>query len=476
MCSIYREQMRASILFFIVGVILVIFAAAGGYFLGTHPKSGGSVYMGAIANAFEDTFQSAAKNTEVEIPLDVATTPPAVASDTEKNVPLPLPRKTAPAVTAKKPAKKISPVKPKKTAPVSSEATSSPTSTPPQNKKSPERWCDWKTFGVPSGDVLVNEIAWMGSEDDANAEWMELKNVSGRDVDLSGFELFSRDKKITIALQPTILHPGEFYLLERDSDDAAPDAPADQIYSGALSNSGVWLKLFAPDCRFVDEVDAPNKWPAGSASAKKTMERKVGVSGWQTSDAAGGTPREQNFIPPAPLHSGGGASSAATSTEATIDTDESAPAPSAKVVIAKVQITGSATDDDRIALYNPNADSVDVTGWKIRKRTKSGSESSIKVLSGEIPPSGYFVWANSKHPDGADATSTQTLSADNSAALLDPDDTVMDAVAWGSGHTNPFVEGSTYPANPAAGQFLSRKFSGDAIVDTGNNAEDFIVQ
>jgi hypothetical protein len=167
--------------------------------------------------------------------------------------------------------------------------------------------------------------------------------------------------------------------------------------------------------------------------------------------------------------------SAGSSTTVT-DGEEGESAPRANILIAKVQITGSVTDDDRITLYNPTPDSVDITGWKMRKRTKSGSESSLKVLAGEIPGLGFYVWANSKHPEGADATSTQTLSNDNSLGLLDPDDASVDAVAWGSGHTNPYVEGTAYPANPVAGQVLSRKFLGDAIVDSGNNAEDWEIK
>jgi hypothetical protein len=72
----------------------------------------------------------------------------------------------------------------------------------------------------------------------------------------------------------------------------------------------------------------------------------------------------------------------------------------------------------------------------------------------------------------ADATSTETLAADNSTALFDASGTIVDAVAWGEG-ADQYVEGAPYPANPDTNQVLKRKFADGGIVDTDNNADDF---
>src|SRR5262249_7176780 len=42
------------------------------------------------------------------------------------------------------------------------------------------------SVGVPSKKIIVNEVAWMGSSS-ANDEWIELKNISPADVELSGW-------------------------------------------------------------------------------------------------------------------------------------------------------------------------------------------------------------------------------------------------------------------------------------------------
>jgi hypothetical protein len=51
----------------------------------------------------------------------------------------------------------------------------------------------------------------------------------------------------------------------------------------------------------------------------------------------------------------------------------------------------------------------------------------------------------------------------------------MDALAWGTG-TGQYGEGPPYPDDPTAGQVLVRKMAGGVPADTGNNADDFVLQ
>ncbi len=154
------------------------------------------------------------------------------------------------------------------------------------------------------------------------------------------------------------------------------------------------------------------------------------------------------------------------------------------VVISRVQITGAvahATQNDSIQFCNNSETlSADISGWKLRKRTKSGSEDSVKVVpSGTtLTPLGCLMWANSADnfavSVGAGLASTATISSDASVALIDTNGTVQDAVAWGSGHSNPFIEGNSFSQNPEiAGQFLKRKVLGVSFQDTNDNSADF---
>ncbi len=154
-------------------------------------------------------------------------------------------------------------------------------------------------------------------------------------------------------------------------------------------------------------------------------------------------------------------------------------------MIYEVQTTGGsgATDEDVIKLYNPNSNSFAIGGWKLRKRTQSGSESSIKEFDSNalIPAAGFYIWANSKNDFAslirANSSSTQTLADNNSAALLDVSGAVIDAVAWGSGHINPFAEGPPpYPVNPATQQVLRRILVDNVPQDTDSNQNDFEIK
>ena len=91
-------------------------------------------------------------------------------------------------------------------------------------------------------DVVINEIAWAGTQANANAEWIELYNSTSADIDLSGWTLTATDGTPNIALSGTI-SAGAYFLLERSADTAISDIPADLIYTGALANTGETLQL-----------------------------------------------------------------------------------------------------------------------------------------------------------------------------------------------------------------------------------------
>jgi len=178
--------------------------------------------------------------------------------------------------------------------------------------------------------------------------------------------------------------------------------------------------------------------------------------------------------PPLPLVPGGG-----------LDANNLVPyaetASTLPILISEVQITAGSgkASNDFVKLYNPHEVAVNVSGWKLRKRTQSGSESSIRVFpdGSEAPPRGIFTWANSE--DGfaekvnAQTSSTQTLTASSSIALFDKEGSQIDALAWGTGHSNPFGEGAPYPESPGASQILHRKTTSGGLQDTNANAADF---
>ena len=153
-------------------------------------------------------------------------------------------------------------------------------------------------------DVVINEIAWMGTTVSANDEWLELYNNTNHDIDLTGWVLKSTDGTPLIDITETditrIVPANNYYLLERTSDDTVLDIPADSIYAGALGNTGEHLQLYDNANNLIDEIDNSGGWFVGDNDSKQTME-KINPSGngndinnWVTSLAALGTPKAQN--------------------------------------------------------------------------------------------------------------------------------------------------------------------------------------
>jgi signal peptidase I len=190
-------------------------------------------------------------------------------------------------------------------------------------------------------------------------------------------------------------------------------------------------------------------------------------------------------------------SDTAQSTNNTFVAGQFGPPVADHIVISEVQIHGANANQDFVELYNPMSSSVGLSGWKLRKRTSNGTESSLVVIGNgkSIPSHGFFLWANDQGgystSVGADESNSNNISENNSVALLTPTDVLVDQVAWGNG-TNQFVEGTAYPNSPATSQSIERKayststqasmitggsdeFKGDGF-DSNNNSTDFILR
>ncbi len=117
------------------------------------------------------------------------------------------------------------------------------------------------TLGSTPPDVVINEVAWMGTAADSNHEWIELYNNTGQDINLDGWQLIAADGTPSFSLSG-IITAGGFFLLERNTDDAVKNISAGQIYPNqALANTGEQLGLYRTDTVEVDVVVYGNADP-----------------------------------------------------------------------------------------------------------------------------------------------------------------------------------------------------------------------
>jgi hypothetical protein len=327
-------------------------------------------------------------------------------------------------------------------------------------------YCNFSLTERATSLVRINELAWMGSTASANDEWIEILNNTASAVSLSAWQIVSSDGKFRIALNTGEKIPAHgFYLLERTDDNSVPSITADKIYSGALANGGAWLKLFNEKCEVVDEVNGQSGFVAlgGDVSQKKTLERNADGFGWHTSAAPDGTPKKENSSATVVISVPQADTVIVTASTSTADTTPLAPAstplptstpaestptssvpttpaPSEIFINEVVAGTDGKSDNEFLELYNPSAEPVALTGWSIKKRSSTGSESSLMSASRlegkSIPAHGYLLLGNDtgyigSPPADISWAHSYTLAYTNNATILyNASGTKMSEMSW----------------------------------------------
>ncbi len=145
-------------------------------------------------------------------------------------------------------------------------------------------------------DVVINEIAWMGTKASFADEWLELYNATSTQVNLTGWKIlfFSRASTtadFTLAFDALdTVNAHDFFLLERNATStiATLDGKVYQGEKSQLLNSGGYLLLEDGNNNIIDIVDGLDGWKMGTKGVKgesakrKSMERSEDFSSWYT--------------------------------------------------------------------------------------------------------------------------------------------------------------------------------------------------
>ena len=337
--------------------------------------------------------------------------------------------------------------------------------TQPAPKKLEPVFCSPSNAPPSQNPVVMNEIAWMGDAESAQHEWIELKNISSAVIPVGGWQIFDKSRSIKIVLENAVLSAGNFFIAARQKSGSEWMTTANASFSGTLNNSDEELVLFDAECRVIDRVVANSGWPAGDNKTKATMERDVYAS-WHTSGVIGGTPGFENSVPEvhvaleeeesetAPENSNS-AEPTANSSAGPIGSNANPPPPPPEqvpppptgpqlVLISEIMagIDGN-SDYDFVELYNNSDDIVDLTGWTLKKKSSTGSESSLVsatgnyALSGKsIAPHGYFLLARAGGYDGVIAADSLWPASyliaykDNAVVVYNASGEKIDETTW----------------------------------------------
>lgn len=256
---------------------------------------------------------------------------------------------------------------------------------------------DSSIYSVGTRDIVINEVAWMGTQADDQDEWLELFNNTGYVVNLGGFKITSQkpgEGEVALGTLLGSISPGGYYLIERH-DSAVTDIAADLVapYGGnGLLNTGEALRLKDRTGSLIDTSNIggnPNPWPAGEnvtqpppavrISMERINPRSADIDrnwsdnnmGWSNGlDSANnpikGTPRKFNSIIEPP-----------------------------SVVINEVAWMGTAANSEHewIELHNNTNASINLSGWQI-EGLGAGSN-AITIPSGKsISAKGFFIIAD----------------------------------------------------------------------------------
>ena len=133
------------------------------------------------------------------------------------------------------------------------------------------------TVNIKEGDVIINEVMWMGSQDDdgdedSTDEWLELRNTTNHDIDIKNWNIYGTKKggHYEISGGPTVIIPANGYFLitnkskNKSRVDVEPDRSNDNLdFEDDYTNHQPIILKDTED-NIIDQTPAnDSSWPAG---------------------------------------------------------------------------------------------------------------------------------------------------------------------------------------------------------------------
>lgn len=143
-----------------------------------------------------------------------------------------------------------------------------------------------------AGDVVINELMWTGMNGESGDEWLELRNMTERSIDLSNWQLTKKSGgaetwMYTIPAGTVLTANGYLLIAEYDKANSVLDVDPDLVVGAgntndaefALANTDMQIKLYdgdwtVPITLLIDTADDGSGTPAAG------LDSLNGVSAW----------------------------------------------------------------------------------------------------------------------------------------------------------------------------------------------------
>lgn len=152
--------------------------------------------------------------------------------------------------------------------------------------------------------VVINEIAWMGTIEGYQYEWLELYNNSNQKIDIANWKIENAEpKNQDLEIPEGKILPEDYFLIcKKKVEKCDLEIKTLSLANNYKENGQLILK--DKNGNIVDQTPKPasSRWPAGDNKTKKTMERisrtRPGSDSlsWRTSKTPGGSPGSANII------------------------------------------------------------------------------------------------------------------------------------------------------------------------------------
>jgi len=138
-----------------------------------------------------------------------------------------------------------------------------------------------------AGDVVINEVMWMGSDGHTADEWIELRNMTGNTIILKNWVIENGGSGSNSIMLSGIIPANGFFLISHYSSTGSVMSDlivVDNVIAGiSLLNDGEQLTLKDAVGNVIDQTPV-GVWPSGvNTTLKQSMERNDDpTTGWHT--------------------------------------------------------------------------------------------------------------------------------------------------------------------------------------------------